>query len=361
MDFKLEGGNEQPSSTENKASLEEKEPVFTFRDDPGTSEPTGSRSFEDTDIGSYGSSSTSSTSDTGSYGGGYGGGRDDGYDDFSDLEEDTVYIADRYNNNYIDPELKNTNTAHFLQDEPKNTFFWIHIGLFLGGLLMWGLGMKLVATGSITGSMLGLGGRLMCTVGEVFAVIDAIYMTTQGSGGVSLIVSSIMLIPLYWFRRVKASFALAFLAIMILAIGLMFSGTFASYKDAYEDSGYTTTSSSSVSKEDALACVNNAYCPIGSNNYIVSNLLVSNMTDIECEFVPEKNMTPAYVKVTGNTTLYGRSQKMEVQISVFSEDVIRFREIKIGSKSYADNNAQVLTDMAKNTLPNVSGNLQYTK
>ena len=298
---------------------------------------------------------------------------DEEEDDFSDLEEDTVFIANRYHNdNSFNTNSGSTASSSTLSSgKGPYVFFFLHIALFLGGFLIMTLSL------SKLNQPLFAAGRIMVTVGEIFAVVDAIIMKVKGYS-VSLIILAVVFVPAYWFKRCREngdSNGLAWIVLLIFIglVGLYVKNTFdmvysaseeqntqqtVTYVDQYGNTiavVQQTTEETEVDPKEEIANIQRRYYSVDGHSYPIGQIIKDNIQNPEFTYIPAdgRYQTVPYVEVTGQTTLYGKDQKIVFDFYTDQNDI---RQIKIGNKTYKSwkDIDQVLDDMIAHTTPDVA-------
>ena len=298
---------------------------------------------------------------------------EDEEDDFSDLEEDTVFIANRYNNNNSYNTVSDTTASSSTLSSGKvpYVFFFLHIALFLGGFLIMTLSL------SKLNQPLFAVGRIMVMVGEILAVVDAIIMKVKGYS-VSLIILAIVFAPAYWFKRCREngdSNGLAWITLLIFIglVGLYVKNTYdmvysaseeqnaqqtVTYVDQYGNTIAViqqSTEQEEVNPEKEIADFQRRFYSENGHTYPIGQIIKDNIQDPEFTYVPADGRYQAvpYVEVTGRTTLYGKDQKIVLSSYLNGNGL---RQVKIGSKTYKSNKdlSQILDDMIANTTPDVA-------
>lgn len=317
-------------------------------------------------------------------GGGYYGDEDD----FSDLEEDTVFIANRYQNTTSNAASNTTSSyqssARIIEpDRTGYIIFFLSVGLTIAGLIVMGLSVSSSALTSSAGVMAMAGslsvGNLMITGGTVLLLVDAIRLKVKGYS-TSLIVWAILFPPIYWFKRCSENGDSSVIAwVILLAFGLsagfyfkqafnMVQGgsyqnsnpqqTTYTYVDQNGNVIYYETSNSAteatVNPDEVIANVQRVYYNVDGHKYTVGQIIKDNVQNPEYTYVPAdgRYQTVSYIEVTGRTTLYGKDQKI---VFDYYSDNYRVRQVKIGSKTYKSDKDinQILDDMIAHTTPDV--------
>lgn len=293
-------------------------------------------------------------------------------DDFSDLEEDTIYLTNRYNNNnsYNTGSETSSQATILTSRRVPYIFFFLNIALFLGGFLLMALAIP-----NLNGTLL-IVGRIIVTVGEIFAIVDAIIMKVKGYS-VILIILAVFFLPGYWWMRCKeygdsTAFGRIVFLVFIGLIGLYINNVFKLNKSLSETpssqqpvtymvfNGKTvevvqqSTEQEEVNPEEEIARLQSRYFKRDGHKYTVGQIIKDNIQDPDFQYIPAdgRYQLVPYVEVTGRTLLYGKDQKIVFDCYLNGNGL---RRVKIGSKTYKSNKDlnQVLDDMIANTTPDV--------
>lgn len=282
-------------------------------------------------------------------------------DDFSDLEEDTLFIADRYKNNTVQPVPQTDNPAVIKKGIPDwVTFipFTLSVILSVLGYILAGHAM---GSGVAATELFQTPGFALISFGQILIVVDAVIMAIQGNG-FGLILWAVFLTPIYYFKRCRArdeSTLLAWIALMaiVLSVGYYTKQTMNLYSNL-TNGGSTVgsmagTPASATDTQKMVEAFSRVYYLSGDQEVFMDRLIKDNISDPQYQGYLNSDGALGQVVVSGTTTLRGKSQKIEMHVSGTDYSIT---SIVLGWKTYnrgTNELTELVNELIANTTPGV--------
>jgi len=281
-------------------------------------------------------------------------------DDYSDLEEDTLFIADRYQNRTTQPAPQADTPAVIKKGIPD----WVTFIPFTLSVILSALGYVLagqaMGSGTAVMELFQTPGFAMISIGQVLLIVDAVIMGVQGNG-FGLILWAVFLPPIYYFKRCKArddSTLIAWIALMVivLSVGYYTKQTMNLYSNL---AGLGTTTGSTAGAPAEISdtqkmteTFSQVYYLSGDQIVFMDRLIKDNVNNPQYQGYLNSDGVLGQVVVSGTTSLHGRNQKIEIHISAVDYSIT---SISLGWKTYnlgTNELAELVEELIANTTPN---------
>ena len=272
-----------------------------------------------------------------------------------DPEEDTVFIANQYHNDQTssfsrDDDL--TVKRNEILDVVYDILFYAGAGLMAIGYFGVALSVGRLGAGATGLSSLKTM-FIMVVLGKLMLIADA-FTTSFRTGDHTLLLWIFFFVPVYILRRTSntgGSMAVAWVIFLLFlssygfTVQKLYGSGVDSYYAAYSNDKY------SMSDDEIMAALQGDYYSEDGQIYYLSRIITDNITDPEYRGASDKAGDYKNIKVTGTTTLYGKKQKITLNIG-FNTGIT---EIKLGFRTYNGNSrfSEIYHDMINNTTPNV--------
>lgn len=266
-------------------------------------------------------------------------------DGFQPEDNDTPYIADRYQNTKPSEPVSSGSATILTQN---NTFS--PILTYIGAVFYtFSFIYALITLNSGNLSIFDLGGiismrmtmSVLVGIGSICWIVDAIIMASKNCAGWSLVLWAWIFPIVYLIKRFKANGDSIIIPVSIIAIEIILAlfvgrSTNKLSEQAYADVGQNMLSMYTIA--------------INGKAYTYSQLVDSNIADPVYEYKSATASDPEYLCVTGNTTLYGAPQSIEIRWNYASLNIM---SITIGENTYtsSEDMYQILSLMAKKAPP----------
>lgn len=289
-------------------------------------------------------------------------------DDFDPAAEDTVFIANQYQNmTPIDATATDSGSsgASYITERENFPPVLMFLGVFL----------QLIAVGSLTqlwkGGTPTPGSILPCTIiswiGTILYIVDAVIVYKKKMAGASLIAWALVFNYVYFFKRLKASnisgvFALLIIVVQLAVTGLsvntMLKSELLAMGIEVNETGLQGAAKANTGI--SLLSLHYLYFTTMPGEYYYDQLVAYNVKDPIYSYVEAADSDPDVLRVQGTTTLRGIEEPITIDFNYNTTD---FYSITIGSTIYKgdENLFDVLYNMARRTPsgPGSQGTVSY--
>lgn len=275
-------------------------------------------------------------------------------DTFDPAAENTVFIANQYQRTApVEDTVSTSYITHKTTLAPILMYISMAIDLLIIVLMITTLNNATDLNDLYTASS---SYTLLQLLSKGLLIADAVWMCKRGNK-FSLILWAIFFPLVYYFKRCSANGDSSIFAVVYLVILLALTGFyFMSARNYLNNSrGVTTTYNTETTEapmplEEQIEYLSRKYYDIDGNKYYFDKIIEGNIENPTYEYVPQSNMAPAHLSVSGTTTLNGKNQKIEMR---FNSKTFKIQGITIGLKSYTNDTAiyEVLEKMFENTTP----------
>lgn len=283
-------------------------------------------------------------------------------DNFDPAAEDTVFIANRYNN--TSPIDNTVSSASILTEKEMFLPILMFLGAFFQILSMVLIIQKLKSPTLDLNNMQALQSSLssasfLSFLGSASIIVDAIILYKKKISGFSLIMWAIFFPIVYYFKRCKSGGPSSVFAFLIVAaqLALVVFTTNATIQAGISAMGIKMNDSgfygASMASSRIAALPTYGLSVDGWGTYYYDRMIESNITDPTYEYIEATTSQPALLSVQGTST---QSITEETIIINFNYNTMEIVSITVGNQTNTSSTDlyYALMDLLKNTPPGPS-------